>query len=461
MRNIRKVVAAVGVAVVASLTVSSMALAESAAGEGATFPQNFLANAEVAYNASHPGNTVAYKNPGGGSGSGKTAFFNATATSGTDWSGTDSAVEAAKDPSAKFDWTYVPYVGGAIAIGYKLDELQGATVSLSANTINGIFAGLITKWNDPSIAADMKANPTWTNIKSKSDYKGASAQWQPVGPFASIATVTLNPSAMKKASGKKVEVYDNTAKKAVATSVVGKKGEVTINAKGLSASAQYSVKVDGKEVAKYKQGSVTLPDKTITVAYRSGTSGTTNNFTLFMKSATNPDWTQNDSFSTGMPGGSATLAKEGSRFQGFSGSADLANYVKSNNGAIGYMEVSFVNERAADGVKAALVKNAAGIYVAPTSANTSAMLSGSTVADSGFVTFDYKQTKNTNAYPVVAVTYALAKKEKSTKNALVADYFGWIINTYAPANAEGLGYASLTGNILTAAKEKLALVNSK
>ena len=125
------------------------------------------------------------------------------------------------------------------------------------------------------------------------------------------------------------------------------------------------------------------------------------------------------------------------------------------------MEVSFVNERAADGVKAALVKNAAGIYVAPTSANTSSMLSGSTVADNGFVTFDYKQTKNTNAYPVVAVTYALAKKAKSAKNALVADYFGWILNTYAPANAEGLGYAALTGNILTAAKAKLALVNSK
>jgi ABC-type phosphate transport system substrate-binding protein len=60
MRNIRKVVAAVGVAVAASLTVSSVALAESINGEGATFPQNFLANAEVAFNAANPGDTVAY-----------------------------------------------------------------------------------------------------------------------------------------------------------------------------------------------------------------------------------------------------------------------------------------------------------------------------------------------------------------------------------------------------------------
>ena len=459
MRNIRKVVAAVGVAVVASLTVSSVALAESINGEGATFPQNFLANAEVAFNAANPGDTVAYKNPGPGSGTGKKSFKAATATSGIDYAGTDSAVSSSD--AASFDWTYVPYVGGAIALGYRLDELKGATLSLSANTMNGIFSGLITNWNDTNIAADMKANPTWTNTKKKSDYKGVVTQWQPVGPFASIVTVTLNPAALKKASGKKIEIYDNKAKKAISTSVVAKKGEVTISVKNLSAAVEYSVKVDGKEVSKYKQGAVTLPDKTITVAYRGATSGTTNNFTLFMKSAVNPDWTQNDSFTVGIPGGSAQATKQGSRFQGFTGNTELANYVAANNGSIGYMEVSFVNDRAASGVKAALVKNAAGIYAAPTSANTAAMLSGSTIDAKGFVTFDYKQTKNTNAYPIVAITYALGKQAKSAKNALVAKYFKWIIETYAPANAEGLGYAPLTGALKTAALAKVALINSK
>ena len=89
------------------------------------------------------------------------------------------------------------------------------------------------------------------------------------------------------------------------------------------------------------------------------------------------------------------------------------------------------------------------------------MLSGSSVDAAGFVTFDYKQTKNINAYPIVAVTYALAKQAKSAKNALVAQYFKWIIETYAPANAEGLGYAPLTGAIKDAALAKVALVNSK
>ena len=89
------------------------------------------------------------------------------------------------------------------------------------------------------------------------------------------------------------------------------------------------------------------------------------------------------------------------------------------------------------------------------------MLTGSSVDAAGFVTFDYKQTNNKNAYPIVAVTYALGKQAKSTKNALVAKYFKWIIETYAPANAEGLGYAPLTGAIKTAALTQVAKVNSK
>jgi hypothetical protein len=68
----------------------------------------------------------------------------------------------------------------------------------------------------------------------------------------------LNPAALKKASGKKIEIYDNKAKKAISTSVVAKKGEVTISVKNLSAAVEYSMKVDGKEVSKYKQGAVTF-----------------------------------------------------------------------------------------------------------------------------------------------------------------------------------------------------------
>ena len=456
MRNIRKVVAAIGVSVVASLATSSVALAESASGSGATFPQNFLANATVNYNAK-TGENVTYANPGGGSTKGKSDFK----ANLTDFGGSDSAVTAAQ--AASFDWVYVPYVGGAISVAYRLDEIKGATLSLSSATVNGIFAGLITKWNDSNIAADMRANPAWSNSQKKSDLKGAQAQWQPVGPFAAQVTVSLIPSTLKSVKGKKVEVIDSKTKKAIGTTTVGSKGELAVNVKGLNDKSTYEVKVNGKTIAKYNRVNVTLPDKDITVVYRSDGSGTTNNFTNFLREYANNAWTTNDSFTTAIPGGSSKVASFGSRFQGQSGSANVSNYIADNNGTIGFTEVSFVTDsaRAEKGMKSALIKNAAGIYVAPTAAAAASMIAGATVDAQGFVTFDYKQASNKTGYPVVAVTYLLGKTAKSAKNALVAEFATWMINDYGPTSADALGYAPLAGAIKTAALAQVAKVNSK
>ena len=456
MRNIRKVVAAIGVSVVASLATTSVALAESANGSGATFPQNFLANATVNYNAK-TGDNVTYANPGGGSSKGKADFKAGL----TDFGGSDSAVTSAQ--AASFDWVYVPYVGGAISVAYRLDEIKGATLSLSATTVNGIFAGLITKWNDSNIAADMRANPAWANSQKKSDLKGAAAQWQPVGPFAAQVTVSLQPSVLKSVKGKKIELIDSKDKKVVATAVVGTKGEIALSAKGLNDKSTYEVKVDGKTVAKYTRVNVTLPDKNITVVYRSDGSGTTNNFTNFVKNYANDAWTTNDSFASAIPGGSSKISSFGSRFQGQSGSANVSNYIADNNGSIGYTEVSFVVDptRAAKGMQSALIKNAAGIYTAPTAAAAASMIGGSKIDEKGYVTFDYKQTKNQSAYPVVAVTYLLGKTAKSEKNAVVADFAKWMINEYGPTAADALGYAPLAGAIKTAALAQAAKINSK
>ncbi|MEY3700409.1 MAG: hypothetical protein RIT16_769, partial [Actinomycetota bacterium] len=372
MRNFRKVVATIGVSLVASLATSSVALAESASGSGATFPQNFLANATVNYNAK-TGHNVTYANPGGGSTKGKSDFKAGL----TDFGGSDSAVTSAQ--AASFDWEYVPYVGGAISVAYRLDEIKGATLSLSSATVNGIFAGLITKWNDSNIAADMRANPAWSNSQKKSDLKGAQAQWQPVGPFAAQVTVSLIPSTLKSVKGKKVEVIDAGTKKAIGTATIGSKGELAISVKGLNDKSTYEVKVNGKTIAKYKRVSVTLPDKDITVVYRSDGSGTTNNFTNFLREYANNAWTTNDSFTTAIPGGSSKVASFGSRFQGQSGSANVSNYIADNNGTIGFTEVSFVTDsaRAAKGMQSALIKNAAGIYTAPTAAAAASMIAGS------------------------------------------------------------------------------------
>ena len=137
-------------------------------------------------------------------------------------------------------------------------------------------------------------------------------------------------------------------------------------------------------------------------------------------------------------------------------------YVADTNGSIGYTEVSFVTDasRAAKGMNSALIQNAAGKYTAPTSAAVSSMLADSDIDAKGFVTFNFKQTSNATAYSIVAVTYLLGKTAVSEKNAVVGDFAKWMLTTYAPANAESLGYAALTGALYSVAMNKAKTVNA-
>ncbi|MCX6531403.1 MAG: substrate-binding domain-containing protein [Actinobacteria bacterium] len=455
MQRLRKPIVAIALALVGSLSAGTIALAESASGSGATFPQNFLASSTVAFNAA-TGHNVTYANPGGGSSKGKADFKAGL----TDFGGSDSAVTTTQ--AASFDWVYVPYVAGSLAVAYRLDEIKGTTLSLSPATINGIFGGTITKWNDASIVNDMKTNPAWANSQKKSGLKGASSVWSTPSLNTALVTVTLIPSVLKSSKGKTVELYDETKKKSVKTATIGTKGQIAVTA-GVDIANTYSVKVAGKTVGKYAVTAVNLPDKAITVVYRSDGSGTTNNFCNFMQNAANSDWAKNDAFTSCVPGGSAKVASFGSTFQGQSGSANVSNYIADTNGTIGYTEVSFVTDatRAAKGIQSANVKNAAGKFVGPTAAAASAFISGASIDATGFVTFNFKQTTNADAYPIVAVTYLLGKTEKSAKNAVVSDFATWMLSTYAPANADALGYAPLTGAMQAAGLAQAKKINSK
>ena len=455
MKSFRKLIATTALVVVGSMSVATMASAESISGSGATFPQSFQAAATAEYSKTS-GHSVTYANPGGGSSKGLTEFF----TNLTDFGGSDAAETAGSTRSAAFGWVYVPYVAGATAIAYRLDELAGATLNLSIPTVAGIFEGTIKTWNDPKIVADMKANPVWANSIAKSKLKGASALWTPTSTTASTLSVTLTPAALKAAKGKAVEVFQNKDKKSLKKVTVAKKGQIEIKLTTKEA-ASYTVKVNGKEVAKFAVSTPTLPAKPITVVYRSEGSGTTNNFIQTLK-ASDSRWTVNNDFKTAFPGGSAAVAALGAAFQGQSGSANLSNAIADTNGSIGYAEVSFVTDatRAAKGIKAANIQNVAGKFVAPTAAATSSMIADSDIDSRGLVTFNFKQTANTTAYPFIAVTYLLGRTAASAKALVVADYAKWILNTFSPAQAEALGYAPLTGSILAIAKNNAARIGS-
>ena len=116
-------------------------------GSGSTAVKNLLDACIPDYQKA-TGNTVNYA--GGGSGAGRSAF-----TAGTvDFAFSDAAYGSVESQPAHF--VHVPNVAFPVAIEYKLDGFKG-TLDLGRTTIAGIFAGKITKWNDPAIVADNKA----------------------------------------------------------------------------------------------------------------------------------------------------------------------------------------------------------------------------------------------------------------------------------------------------------------
>lgn len=425
----------------------SVALAAPIAGGGSTFMANMMDICGAQYNRSsnsNPnGDTISYAATG--SGTGRQNFANNTYKFG----GTDSAYPS----GAPANFVYVPLVAGPIAIGYKLDGVSpaGQALHLSAQTVAKIFAGQVKMWNDPAIQSDNTAKVvpavrkvtktgvtvTGSTKKSKVTLKGV-----------------LSAAAMKRYANKLITITSTTT--AGASKVVyRKKASARFSlTTAHSKNTTYAVKVHLTSLGSISPDdtvsgvTLNLPGTPIKVAYRSGNSGTTNNFTRYLNAVAPAVWSKpaNDDFGKAFPG---TLPADGT-FQGANGNDGVANYVKTTNGAITYAELSFVEERASSGVKAAEIANNAGVYVAPSSSATAEFYAEAAVAADGQVTADYT-VQSASAYLINAIAYGLAYTVNTPDNVAVKSYFSYFLGTCSPKSAAGAGYAALTGSILTKA----------
>ncbi|MEY4032544.1 MAG: hypothetical protein RL573_1456 [Actinomycetota bacterium] len=460
-----KIGAAIAAAAIVAPVASTVAFAGTAIdGTGATFPANMYDICAAQYNRSTLANpnkdTVAYVSPTG-SGAGKTAFTGQTKV----WAGTDSLYTSG---APSFSFVYVPLISGAISVMYRLDGVTpaGAQVRLSPLTVGKIFAGQIKTWNDPAIVADNTA--TTTKAITKVTKKGVTVSAKKSGNKVTF-TITGTAAALKTYKGKMVKIARTTKSgtNTTTTDIYNK----ALTAKGTASftyqkDATYAIKVGVTTLGSVSVddtvsgATLTLPATAIKVAYRSSTSGTTNNFTNFLNKAVGSIWTTaaNDSFTTAFPGGSTAVPTDGS-FQAATGSDGVANYVKDNNGAITYTETSYVEERKTASIQSAAIKNNAGNYVAPSSKATSAFYAEATINADGSVTPDYTVAA-ADAYLINAISYGLGATAASTTNTAVASWFNYVLKTCAPASAETAYYAPLSGSLLTKALAQAAKVGA-
>lgn len=454
MKLRRKFAAVAVIAAIASVTpVNPVSAGTALGGGGASFLANMMDICAAQYNRNTAFNTnsdtVTYASVG--SSSGKTNFANGTYKFG----GSESAYSS----GAPATLVYVPLVGGPIAIGYRVDGISPATaqVRLTGEIVAKIFAGQITNWNDPAIAAANKATSVAKKLTATKD--GVTATVAKVGTKVNF-TVTMNAAARTK--------YKN-AKVVITRTALGGSPKIVLSAKPAASLPRsiayakntiYTVKA-GKTtigilaVEKVQDGvTIAFPSLPIRVVHRSDGSGTTNNFANFLNKSFPSIWTKptSDTYATAFPG---TIPTDGS-FQSARGNEGLANYVRDNNGSITYAELSYLDER---GVKAAAIQNPGKRYVAPSPVSSAVWFEAAEVAASGLVTQNFTNTA-ADAYPINAISYGLSSTATSADNTAVKSYFSYFLNQCAPKNAPGAGYTALQGAILTKALAQVAKISA-
>lgn len=187
-----------------------------------------------------------------------------------------------------------------------------------------------------------------------------------------------------------------------------------------------------------------LPSTKIQAFHRSDESGTTDNFTKYLKAVSPADWKYE--------GGKAWQAKGG---QSASGSSGLAQQVKQTAGAISYFELSY----AGDDIKTVDIKTKAADPVKASTDNASKAIAAAKVAGKGkdlALELDYNPTAD-GAYPITLVTYEIACEKGNKADTLPATKS--FLNYIASEDGQGLladeGYAPIPDEIIAKVRDTI------
>ena len=209
------------------------------------------------------------------------------------------------------------------------------------------------------------------------------------------------------------------------------------------------IKLTGDVLAAIYQGQITkwndariaslnsgakLPATDILVVHRSDGSGTSYVFTDYLASV-NKAW--------------ATKPGKGKEVQwpvglGAKGNDGVAGQVKQTPGAIGYVELVYANQNK---MSTALLKNAAGEFVAPSIASVTAAAAGA--AAKLPATTDYRvsivNASGAGVYPISSFTWIIlyAKPADAAKGKKVTDFLKWALSAEGQGMEAPLDYAPL------------------
>ena len=185
-----------------------------------------------------------------------------------------------------------------------------------------------------------------------------------------------------------------------------------------------------KAIAAVNPG-VALPPSPILAVHRSDGSGTTNIFTTYLATVSR-SWKElvGANTSVSWPVGIGGKGNEG-----------VAGLVRQTPGSIGYVELAYAKQ---NHLAYAHVRNAAGKFIEPTLASTTAAAQGAAAALAKDVRTPIANSANPDAYPISGMTFLLVYKDQrdAEKGKALADFIQWA-NTKGQEVNETLEYARL------------------
>ena len=191
---------------------------------------------------------------------------------------------------------------------------------------------------------------------------------------------------------------------------------------------------------------VKLPSTAVTIAHRSDSSGTTQNFSEFLVEGAPGVWKLGSSSTINWPANS----------RGGNGNGGVAQIIKTTPGAIGYVDYA---DAKASNLTYASIKNKAGSYVAPSVSAATTAADSATVAPN--LTFSAIWAPGATSYPITAQSWVLVYQKQSSASTAtnLKSYIGYLLGD-GQKLLPSLGYAPLPSNLDQKAKAQLSKIGS-
>ncbi|GAA2427222.1 phosphate ABC transporter substrate-binding protein PstS [Actinomadura vinacea] len=348
-------------------------------------------------------------------------------------------------------------LGGVVVAGALALSACGSDSNQGGNTAN-VPAGDIdcakATVNSAGSSAQKNAIEEWTKIYSQK-CAGANLNYNPSGSGAGIEAFTQGQVAFA-GSDSALKPDEVTAAKqrcqgnnAVNLPMVVGPVAVIYNVQGVNGlqlspetiANIFSGKIktwNDPAIAKENSGAQ-LPSTPIKPVYRSDESGTTENFTKYLKATAPKAWTFEPAKKWAASAGQGAAKSDGVTAQ-----------VKNTAGTISYVEMSYAETNK---LSTAKVKNGAGEYTALSADSASKAVAGAKVVGTGndvALEIDYA-TKEAGAYPIVLVTYEIAceKGLPSEQAQFVKSFLTYTASADGQKVLTNIGYAPVPAQVLT------------